>query len=42
MSFTPGHVEGIAVLYEYSSGRPLCAGEVSVWSTSSSVHYQAQ
>lgn len=41
-SFTPGRVHGIAVLYDYRSGSPLCAGEVTAESTSAHVEYTAQ
>lgn len=41
-SFAPGHVSGLAVLFDYQSERPLCAGYFSAENTSQAVEYTAQ
>lgn len=41
-TFTPGHVRGVAVLYDYATGSIACAGEVEAGNTSARVEYAAQ
>lgn len=40
-SFDSGHVSGLAVLYDYQSERPLCAGSFTAENTSQAVEYTA-
>lgn len=41
-AFSSGYLEGVAVLYDYASDRPLCAGAVTAQNTSQDVQYTAQ
>lgn len=41
-SFTPGHLRGRAVLYDYASDSIACAGDVEASTTSQAVDYSAQ